>query len=79
MISALKLNNGVDDSPSMSTIEASAYTGRTPATLKTYRCRKRGPAFYRGLNSKAILYRRADLDAWLAVQRIDFQSDTNPA
>ena len=46
---------------------ASEYTGLTVATLRRYRMDNVGPASFI-LNGK-VVYRRADLDKWLADQR----------
>ena len=66
-----------DDQPSMNTIAAAEYLTRvagrryTVATLETYRSRKRGPAYYKGVHGQTVLYRPADLDAYAAMQRVD--------
>ncbi len=59
-----------DDRPSMTTEEAAAYVGCTPATLTTLRSRGGGPPFYRGL-AKRVLYRRSDLDAFIEAHRVE--------
>lgn len=58
------------DRPTMTTEEAAAYIGSTPATLMTLRSRGGGPPFYRGL-AKRVLYRRSDLDAFIAAHRVE--------
>jgi len=45
------------------TADAAAYISRSPAFLKKARIFGRGPAFCR--TGRSILYRIADLDAWL--------------
>jgi Helix-turn-helix domain len=52
------------------TDQAATYLGCTASTLKTYRSRKKGPAFYRGV-AREVLYKPEDLDAWLRSKRID--------
>jgi hypothetical protein len=57
------------------TDDAAAYCLRRGAavavsTLKTYRSRQKGPPFYRGAG-KQVLYKPADLDAWIESLRID--------
>ena len=59
-----------DDRPSMTTEEAAAYIGCTPATLMTLRSRGGGPPFYRGL-AKRVLYRRSDLDRFVEQHRVE--------
>ncbi len=59
-----------DDRPSMTTEEAAAYVGCTPATLMTLRSRGGGPPFYRGL-AKKVLYRRSDLDRFIEAHRVE--------
>lgn len=49
---------------------AAEYIGVTSGTLTQWRYRGKGPAYYRGL-SREILYRRADLDEFIASCRID--------
>ncbi|QNJ91184.1 helix-turn-helix domain-containing protein [Mycolicibacterium fluoranthenivorans] len=51
----------------MNTAQAASYTGLADATLRYYRHAGIGPVSYR-IGSK-VFYDRADLDAWLAVQR----------
>ena len=59
-----------DNKPDMRTTAAAEYIGSTESTLRTWRCQRRGPAYYRGL-SKEILYRKADLDAFIRSRRIE--------
>ena len=59
-----------DDRPSMTTEEAAAYVGCTPATLTTLRSRGGGPPFYRGL-AKRVMYRRSDLDRYIENHRVE--------
>ena len=60
----------VEDRPNMGKDAAAAYIHSTPATMKTWRSRGKGPAYFRGLG-KEILYRRSDLDAFIESRRID--------
>ena len=55
--------------PLMPTDHAAAYCGCSPSTFKTFRSQQRGPAYYR--TGKRVLYKPADLDAWLETKRID--------
>ena len=48
---------------SFDTAGAAAALGLSPATLRKYRVRGGGPAFVR-LGSR-VVYRRADLEAWV--------------
>ena len=59
----------MDDLPNMTTEQAAAYVGRAASSLKSDRSRGKGPPFYRGLGNK-ILYRRSDLDAFVASCRV---------
>jgi hypothetical protein len=59
-----------DERPSMTIQEAATYIGCAASSLKTARCRGGGPPFYRGL-SRMILYRRSDLDRFIASRRIE--------
>ena len=49
----------------MRTEEAGRYLGLSPSLLNKLRLTGDGPAFVR-LAGRAIRYRRADLDAWVA-------------
>ena len=66
--------NITDDPPPKDTAAAAEYLTRalgrkiSPATLITYRCRKRGPAYYRSRNGQMVRYRIADLDAYAAAR-----------
>ena len=48
------------------TPEAAASTGMSPKTLETMRCRGGGPPFVK--LGRRVVYRREDLDVWLAVR-----------
>jgi hypothetical protein len=64
-----------DDGPSYTTAEAAAYLKargvRTvlPSTLKAWRIKRRGPAFY--MIAGRAMYCAADLDAYVASCRVD--------
>jgi len=49
---------------SMVTAEAAAYIGRDAKTLSNWRALGIGPAYVK-TESRGVLYRRVDLDAWL--------------
>lgn len=49
----------------MDAVEAAIYLRTAPSTLSKYRLYGGGPAFIRQ-SSRKTLYRRTDLDAWLA-------------
>lgn len=53
----------------MTAEDAARYLGKSPFTLQWWRSKSRGPAYTR--SGRQILYRRADLDAWLERQRVD--------
>jgi hypothetical protein len=59
----------MEDLPNLTTEEAAAYVGRAASSLKSDRSRGKGPAFYRGLGNR-ILYRRSDLDVFVASCRV---------
>jgi hypothetical protein len=52
----------------LDTSAAAAYCGRKPSTLAAYRHELCGPQFVKTSGARAgrVLYRVADLDAWLA-------------
>lgn len=52
----------------LTTEEAAAVLGYSPATLANWRRTGNGPAFYR---TKPVRYSRSDLDSWLASTRCD--------
>jgi hypothetical protein len=67
---ARELRAAMDDSrPTMTTAEAAAYLGCAESSLKSGRSRRRGPTYYRGIG-RGILYRRADLDAFIEACRV---------
>jgi len=47
---------------------AAAYLGVTTGTLRTWRCKRRGPAH---VHAGQIWYYQEDLDTWLKSQRFD--------
>lgn len=51
-------------SPWLDADDAAAYTGFTVGTLKTWRCRGRGPR-YHVVNGRLIRYHVSDLDAFM--------------
>jgi len=53
------------DEKFLTTKEAAAYLGLMPCTLEKWRCQGKGPRFVK-LGSKAVRYRRSDLDAFVA-------------
>jgi Helix-turn-helix domain len=58
------------EKPELPTEEAAEYIGSTPNTMKRWRSLKKGPPYYRGLTNR-ILYKRSDLDRWMASRRVD--------
>jgi hypothetical protein len=58
-----------DDKPDIPPDAAAEYIGVSSGTLTQWRYRGKGPAYYRGL-SREILYRRADLDEFIASCRV---------
>jgi hypothetical protein len=63
-----------DDKPKVPTKDAAAYIGSKPNTLKRWRSLGVGPPFYRGL-TRRILYKRSDLDRFIASRRVDTRMD----
>jgi hypothetical protein len=59
-----------DEKPDMPTEEAAEYIGSKPNTMKRWRSLKKGPPYFKGLGPR-ILYRRSDLDRFIASRRID--------
>jgi len=51
--------------PALDTGQCALLTGLSPATLETMRSRGGGPPFVR-YGRKAVRYRPADVDAWMA-------------
>lgn len=47
-------------------VEAAAYIGCKPATLRAWKAHGRGPRYYRA--GRLIRYRRTDLDDWILDQ-----------
>jgi hypothetical protein len=56
----------------VSTAEAAALMRRSPATLRHWRLIGAGPAFLRLARAgrHSVLYRRADLAAWIAAREV---------
>lgn len=52
----------------LTTKSAAEYLGSTPATLNTWRYLNKGPRYVR--MGRKIMYRRADLDAYLAANTV---------
>ena len=61
------------DTGAFSTPLAADYLGLSPATLETLRSRGGGPPFVK--LGRRVVYRREDLDAWLAASRRTSKSD----
>ncbi len=57
----------LSDPGALSTLAAAEYLGLSPATLETLRCRGGGPPFVK--LGRRVVYRREDLEAWLAEGR----------
>lgn len=53
----------------LTTMEAAAYVRLSPRTLEGYRSRGTGPAYARS-GGLRVVYRRADLDAWVASRAV---------
>ncbi len=59
------------------TLAAAAYLALSPATLETLRSRGGGPPFVK--LGRRVVYRREELDQWLAAHRRTSTSDTSSA
>lgn len=53
----------------LNTLEAAAYLGVQPNTLEVWRCKNKGPRYYK-LGTR-VIYDRDDLDAFLASRSIE--------
>jgi len=58
----------------LDTPEAASYVKLSPVTMERYRLTGEGPKFLR-LGKKAIRYRKADLDDWLASRAVASTSE----
>lgn len=56
--------------PDLPPAAVAARLNVTEVTLKTWRSRGRGPAYYRGLGRR-ILYRQSDLDRYIESCRVE--------
>lgn len=59
----------------LNTQEAAAYLGVKPYTLELWRCRKKGPRYFK-LGSR-VMYELTDLEAWFATRGVH-TTDTAP-
>jgi hypothetical protein len=59
----------------LTTSEAAEYIRRPAATLKAWRARRIGPP-YVAPSRRVVLYRRDQLDAWLARSSVSTEPDT---
>ena len=50
--------------------EVTAQFRFSSALLSSWRCKEEGPRFFR-LGAKKVLYRRADVEAWLQAHAVD--------
>lgn len=57
----------LQDEDLLSNDEAARFLAIAPQTLATWRCRERGPAYYK--IGRMAYYRVADLKAWIEKQR----------
>ena len=51
------------------TLDAAAYLNLSPGTLEVWRCLGRGPRYYKV--GRRVIYRREDLDAYLAMRTVE--------
>src|SRR3954453_19617582 len=66
---------GQPDGRRLRTPEAAQYLGVGESTLEKWRCSGYGPAFERA-GTRIVVYRIADLDAFLAARRVNSTSET---
>jgi DNA-binding transcriptional MerR regulator len=59
-----------DDRPDLPPAAAAKRLNVTEPTLRTWRCRGKGPAFYKGIGRR-ILYRQSDLDLYIQSCRVE--------
>ncbi|MEO1018095.1 MAG: helix-turn-helix domain-containing protein [Pseudomonadota bacterium] len=57
-------------------IEAASRIGRSPATLRSWRCRGRGPIYIK--DGGSVMYLLSDLDAYLDGLRRDPRTRKHP-
>lgn len=48
--------------------EAAQYLGVAPATLRQWRCQKRGPVYHK--SGRTVRYSRSDLERWIRSSRV---------
>ncbi len=62
----------------LNTAEAAKYTGLSTATLEKLRCAGGGPRFI-SYSRRAVRYRLADLDEWMAARTVGSTSERRAA
>src|SRR4051812_48243382 len=65
---------GQPDGRRLRTPEAAEYLGVGESTLEKWRCSGKGPVFERA-GTRIVVYRVADLDAFLAARRVSSTSE----
>ena len=65
--------------PALTTAKASRLLGRSPATLRRWRQRGRGPRFIRVDDFGNALYLPRDIEAWLLARSIDPTPGVEPS
>ena len=60
-----------DEPDLMSNDEVAAYLKMAPATIKFWRYQRKGPPFLRVPGSQQVLYKRDEVQAWLAAGQIE--------
>lgn len=63
---------GHDPTPPLTTEQVAERYGISPEHLRALRARGEGPAYYRP-TPRVILYRQADVDAWMEEHRVEPQ------
>lgn len=71
-------DRGRDTHLVVNTVEASRYTGLAAATLEKLRCNGGGPPFI-SYSRRAVRYRVADLDDWMAAHTVGNTSQRRAA
>lgn len=61
--------NGYSDTDTVPAKVAAGFIGVSPKTLMTWRQQKKGPAYIRIVGR--VYYARADINDWLARQRVE--------
>ena len=62
------------DDELLNEVATARFLNTAPRTLEAWRYKGTGPAFIRV--GRAIRYRRSDLEAWLNMRRVDYETES---